>query len=492
MVFRILVLFLVYSSLCGECIHADDLSFNTQYTMRLHTATQIVRHRINIDDYGVMVIYVNALVEQSETGSYWNLRLIDNQLRTISEMNVAGEVEQVSSTRLRVPPGNYDLRITAGSNFSPDEFALMVSFEHEADILAEREPNNTPETATALEPNRVMLGNTQSSDDVDLYRLHISEPGFLIIQLDADRFTSGQHWEVALQRGTSAITIVELDPRFNQSAEIKVLEGDYLIYVSSSPTGWSDIDYRLTTRFMVLEDEEPVELTIGEYKSGVFQSETFFSFQPLFGDEDGNTLAMRWYSENDVLAGTIYLSDSGGTVLWEGTLTDSGGYAALLTGLSQQGYLLHVAMDEEFEAIDISYNLGLFYPEQLPIKLEMQVGSPDILVNGMISELDPGFSTTPILLNNRTMLPVRSIIEILGGHISWDEEQQRVSISCNGHRVDLRIGDDLAILDAKEIRIEVSPVIIAGRTMLPLRFISESLGCYVVWIPQGERIIIYN
>ena len=61
--------------------------------------------------------------------------------------------------------------------------------------------------------------------------------------------------------------------------------------------------------------------------------------------------------------------------------------------------------------------------------LTLQIGNPMMTVNGTQQEIDPGAGTAPIVQNGRTLLPIRAIIEALGGTVDWDQDTQTVTIT---------------------------------------------------------------
>jgi len=89
----------------------------------------------------------------------------------------------------------------------------------------------------------------------------------------------------------------------------------------------------------------------------------------------------------------------------------------------------------------------------------------------------------PTLVNNRTLVPLRFVGEYLGAAFRWLPEQSTVEITQNGKTFSLKVGEDT--LDS------ATPAVInAGRTMVPLRYISEKLGASVTWNEQEGRIEI--
>ena len=101
--------------------------------------------------------------------------------------------------------------------------------------------------------------------------------------------------------------------------------------------------------------------------------------------------------------------------------------------------------------------------------------------------------TRPVIVESRTLVPIRAVIEAFGGVIEWESRAQRVMIVLGDNTLDLWVGKPTASLNGKSLPIDaanprVMPVILSGRTMLPLRFVSESLGMTVVWDQATRRI----
>ncbi len=122
--------------------------------------------------------------------------------------------------------------------------------------------------------------------------------------------------------------------------------------------------------------------------------------------------------------------------------------------------------------------------------LTMQIGSPVMNVNGVEKEIDPGRETCPIIENDRTLVPVRAAVEEMGGTVEWDEEEQAVTLTKDGKIIRLVIGSNEAELDGEARILDAAPVVINDRTMLPIRFIAESFGYSVDWDENTQIITI--
>jgi uncharacterized protein YbbC (DUF1343 family) len=93
--------------------------------------------------------------------------------------------------------------------------------------------------------------------------------------------------------------------------------------------------------------------------------------------------------------------------------------------------------------------------------------------------------------NNRTMVPVRAISEALGAEVGWDPAGYEVTISRDRLTVNLTIGSNTAAVNGVEVIMDTEPVIKNDRTMVPLRYVGELLGADVDW-DDVQRIVIVN
>lgn len=120
----------------------------------------------------------------------------------------------------------------------------------------------------------------------------------------------------------------------------------------------------------------------------------------------------------------------------------------------------------------------------------LKIGNPSMLVNGMQKDIDPGNGTTPVLSNSSTLVPIRAIIEALGGTVDWEQEEQKVTVALHDKAVELWLDKNTTKVNGTEVSVETAPTAINGRTMLPLRFVSENLGLCVNWDGTTESIAI--
>ena len=94
----------------------------------------------------------------------------------------------------------------------------------------------------------------------------------------------------------------------------------------------------------------------------------------------------------------------------------------------------------------------------------------------------------PIIRNDRTLVPIRFIAESLGYDVEWDSTENAALI--DDRRVKLWIGTDQAELDGELVKLDTSSVLVNDRTMIPLRAVAETLDCTVDWLAKTKTVQI--
>ena len=114
-----------------------------------------------------------------------------------------------------------------------------------------------------------------------------------------------------------------------------------------------------------------------------------------------------------------------------------------------------------------------------------------IVVNGNLLYTD----AAPVVIDDRTMLPIRAICEALGCNVQWDASAQTAVVSNLIDIIYIQIGIGYITKTSRHsnvlsrIEVEVPPLIIDERTLVPVRAIAESLGAAVKW--DGDANMVY-
>jgi hypothetical protein len=107
-------------------------------------------------------------------------------------------------------------------------------------------------------------------------------------------------------------------------------------------------------------------------------------------------------------------------------------------------------------------------------------------VNGRLTQGD----VHPFTQDGHAMLPLRAIAESLNAQVSFKDGV--ITISRGNTTINLTPDSNTAIVNGQEIAIAQPPIIMSGRTFVPVRFISEQLGANVNYIQNGNIVAIDN
>ncbi len=126
----------------------------------------------------------------------------------------------------------------------------------------------------------------------------------------------------------------------------------------------------------------------------------------------------------------------------------------------------------------ISSSVGLLGPSPA------QAQNVNIIVNGQ----QVSFDQPPIERGGRVFVPLRGVFERLGATVVYDNGT--INATGNGRNIQLHIGSTSAIVNGQTTYLDVAPFLVGARTLVPLRFISESLGANVNWDGNSHTVTV--
>ncbi len=118
--------------------------------------------------------------------------------------------------------------------------------------------------------------------------------------------------------------------------------------------------------------------------------------------------------------------------------------------------------------------------------IKMKINDVNYTVNGQAKKMD----AKPFISNSRTLVPLRFIIEAIGGDVAWDGDTRIVTVNSKGKNIILPIDSKKITVDGKEIAIDQAAIIKGDRTYVPIRFVAENLGMNVNYINESREIEI--
>lgn len=134
-----------------------------------------------------------------------------------------------------------------------------------------------------------------------------------------------------------------------------------------------------------------------------------------------------------------------------------------------------VVVTERGQVINKMYNVNV-------------AGSNDIgvYVSGNMVEFDQ----KPLIHNGRTIVPLRAIFEALGARVEWDQATSTATSYKDDVVVSLTINNDILLKNGEKIVLDVPALLVNGRTMVPVRAISEAFGLEVGWDSAANSVVI--
>lgn len=98
----------------------------------------------------------------------------------------------------------------------------------------------------------------------------------------------------------------------------------------------------------------------------------------------------------------------------------------------------------------------------------------------------------PVVHNERTLVPLRAIMENVNAEVEWDQANYQVTVKTVDKQILLKIDSPVAMVNGQAVRLpdNVPPKIINGRTMVPIRFVAETIGMNVTWEENTRTVVL--
>ncbi|WP_334110778.1 DJ-1/PfpI/YhbO family deglycase/protease [Thermodesulfitimonas autotrophica] len=122
--------------------------------------------------------------------------------------------------------------------------------------------------------------------------------------------------------------------------------------------------------------------------------------------------------------------------------------------------------------------------------LAMLTASASAAPKVFIDSKQLAFDVPPLIEQGRTLIPLRGVFEAFGAQVRWDGATRTVTATKGQTTVKLTVGARTAYVNGSAVTLDVPAKIVNGRTLVPLRFVSESLGCRVAWDAKTQTVTI--
>ena len=121
------------------------------------------------------------------------------------------------------------------------------------------------------------------------------------------------------------------------------------------------------------------------------------------------------------------------------------------------------------------------------IRIILKIGSKDYVVNGVRKTAD----TAPEIVDGTTMVPVRLVTESMSAIVDWEQDTNTITIRKDYKRIIMQISNTKMVAEDAEVDLPAPPLINKdGRTIVPVRAISEAFGIPVIWVGETNSVYI--
>jgi len=253
----------------------------------------------------------------------------------------------------------------------------------------------------------------------------------------------------------------------------------FSINFRSIKEGYSDIKI---TRYFIFD---PVgnQINLKKFDSNVTVSNTGLFINKNIAS--GEITSKQFLSINGSVNGeTLWIGDDSYKYLIE--IVDNGKYSETLKLKDFRNSIEFSAQREsnDFTKIKVEIITNSI------ISITLKIGISTALVNDKEISLD----TPPILEKGRTLVPIRFISESIGANVKWNEKDMSIVITLGDKKIYLWVGKKESIIEKKGVKttyiLDVPPKIVNNRTLVPLRFIMEAFSATVTWIDEYKLIKI--
>ena len=279
--------------------------------------------------------------------------------------------------------------------------------------------------------------------------------------------------------GDGAVTATSSD---DSVATAKADTETKTVTVTLHSVGTAKITVSATEGDNFLAKDATYDLTVQKKKSSSSSSDTA---APTYGVSTGKT-------ENGKISVTPAKAEAGekvtikatpdsGYQLDKVTVKDKDNSNVKLTKVNDNEYTFtmpkgKVSVDATFVQKDAADDNSAAEKSKV---IKLQIGSRIVNVDNEAVIYD----AAPVIRNDRTLVPIRIVTETLGGKVDWNGVTKEVTLNIDGKEIKMTIGKTLE-------KYGVAPVIIDGRTFVPVRFVADELGATVAWDDATKTVTI--
>ena len=141
--------------------------------------------------------------------------------------------------------------------------------------------------------------------------------------------------------------------------------------------------------------------------------------------------------------------------------------------------------------ITLMLALAAYFASITHTRNEQHPQTPQLRINWGLIEI-PVDDQHSVIVNDRTLVPLRAVMEALGFEVEWNEQKQTATLKSEWHTAIIQIGSYEIIVNDNITPTDVPAQIMNNRTMVPVRVISEATGMRVQWDARNYTVYIFD
>ena len=121
----------------------------------------------------------------------------------------------------------------------------------------------------------------------------------------------------------------------------------------------------------------------------------------------------------------------------------------------------------------------------------LQIGNYAAVTEGKLTWIDlANKNVIPYIKEDRTMVPLRFLTESLGATVGYNDQTRGITVTLGETVMELTVGEKTYLLNGAAYEMDCAAEITEDRTFVPVRFVSEALGKSVKWLPEERMVVI--
>ncbi|WP_379131990.1 copper amine oxidase N-terminal domain-containing protein [Paenibacillus sp. sgz500958] len=101
-------------------------------------------------------------------------------------------------------------------------------------------------------------------------------------------------------------------------------------------------------------------------------------------------------------------------------------------------------------------------------------------------------TVAPVQTSTSVLVPFKVVSEALDADVVWNQKERSVALTKDGVTVKLFINKKTAFVNGKAVTLQAAPTVVNGSTLVPVRFVSQSLNTTVQWEPESQTVVVYE